>query len=50
MTTVRRRRRPYIRREAVELLQLGQRAHPAVQAVEVAQQARLVRLKMPPLP
>jgi hypothetical protein len=30
-------------------LQLGQRAHPAVQAVDVKQQARLVRLRIPPI-
>merc|ERR1719334_1691602 len=49
MRTVRSRRSPYITREAVEFLQLGQRAHPAVQAVLVKQQARLVRLKTPPI-
>ena len=36
-------------REPVEFLQLGQRAQPAVQAVEVKQQARLVRLNIPPI-
>jgi len=35
--------------DAVEFLQLGHRAHPAVQAVLVKQQARLVRLKIPPI-
>jgi hypothetical protein len=30
-------------------LQLGQRAQPAVQAVDVKQQARLVRLRIPPI-
>jgi len=35
--------------EPVEFLQLGQRAQPAVQAVEVKQQARLVRLMIPPI-
>ena len=30
-------------------LQFGHSAHPAVQAVEVKQQARLVRLKTPPI-
>jgi hypothetical protein len=30
-------------------LQLGQSAQPAVQAVEVKQQARLVRLSIPPI-
>ena len=48
-TTVTRRRRPYIILEPVEFLQLGQRAQPAVQAVEVKQQARLVRLMIPPI-
>lgn len=36
-------------RDAVEFLQLGHRAHPAVQAVLVKQQARLVKLKIPPI-
>ena len=49
MMTVTRSRRPYMILEAVEFLQLGQRAHPAVQAVEVKQQARLVRLRIPPM-
>jgi len=35
--------------EAVEFLQLGQRAQPAVHAVEVKQQAKLVKLKIPPI-
>merc|ERR550517_850541 len=35
--------------EPVEFLQLGHRAQPAVQAVEVKQQARLVRLMIPPI-
>jgi len=49
MRTVTRRRRPYMILDAVEFLQLGQRAHPAVQAVLVKQQARLVKLKIPPI-
>ena len=35
--------------EPVEFLQLGHSAQPAVQAVEVKQQARLVRLMIPPI-
>lgn len=38
-----------MRREAVVFLQLGQRAHPAVHAVDVKQQAKLVRLNTPPM-
>jgi len=34
---------------AVEFLQLGQRAQPAVHAVLVKQQARLVKLRIPPI-
>ena len=49
MTTVTKSKRPYMILEAVEFLQLGQRAHPAVQAVEVKQQARLVKLSIPPM-
>jgi len=49
MRTVTRRRRPYMILDAVEFLQLGQNAHPAVQAVLVKQQARLVKLKIPPI-
>jgi len=49
MRTVTRRRRPYMILDAVEFLQLGQSAHPAVQAVLVKQQARLVKLKIPPI-
>ena len=48
-TSVRRRRRPYMILEPVEFLQLGHSAQPAVQAVEVKQQARLVRLMIPPI-
>jgi len=35
--------------DAVELLQFGQRAQPAVQAVDVKQHARLVKLNIPPI-
>ena len=49
MMTVTRSRRPYMILEAVEFLQLGQRAHPAVQAVEVKQHAKLVKLSIPPM-
>lgn len=49
MITVTRSRNPYMIREAVEFLQLGQRAQPAVHAVEVKQQARLVKLNIPPI-
>jgi len=49
ITTVTRRRRPYIMRLAVEFLQLGHSAQPAVHAVLVKQQARLVRLSTPPI-
>jgi len=47
--TVTRSRSPYMILEAVEFLQLGQRAQPAVHAVEVKQQAKLVKLKIPPI-
>ena len=49
MMTVTSSKRPYMILEAVEFLQLGHRAHPAVQAVEVKQQARLVKLSIPPM-
>ena len=49
MTTVTSSKRPYMILEAVEFLQLGHRAQPAVQAVEVKQQARLVKLSIPPM-
>ena len=49
MTTVTKSKRPYMILEAVEFLQLGHRAQPAVQAVEVKQQARLVKLSIPPM-
>jgi hypothetical protein len=49
MRTVTRRRRPYMILLAVEFLQLGQRAQPAVHAVLVKQQARLVKLRIPPI-
>merc|ERR1719347_584949 len=49
MTTVTSSKKPYIILDAVEFLQLGHKAHPAVQAVEVKQQAKLVRLKIPPI-
>merc|ERR1719182_94398 len=45
--TVTRSRRPYMILLAVEFLQLGQRAQPAVHAVLVKQQARLVKLRIP---
>ena len=48
-TTVTRSSSPYMILDAVEFLQLGQRAHPAVQAVEVKQHAKLVKLKIPPI-
>jgi hypothetical protein len=47
--TVTRSRRPYMILLAVEFLQLGQRAQPAVHAVLVKQQARLVKLRIPPI-
>merc|ERR1719270_2367301 len=47
--TVTRSKRQYMILEAVEFLQLGHRAQPAVQAVEVKQQARLVKLSIPPM-
>ena len=49
MMTVTSNNKPYMILEAVEFLQLGQRAHPAVQAVEVKQHAKLVRLIIPPI-
>jgi len=49
MRTVTRSRRPYMILLAVEFLQLGQRAQPAVHAVLVKQQARLVKLRIPPI-
>ena len=49
MMTVTSNNKPYMILEAVEFLQLGQRAHPAVQAVEVKQHAKLVRLRIPPI-
>lgn len=49
ITTVTRSKKPYIILDAVEFLQLGHKAHPAVHAVEVKQQAKLVKLNIPPI-
>ena len=49
MTRVTSSSSPYMIREPVEFLQLGQRAQPAVQAVLVKQQASEVRLSIPPI-
>ena len=49
MTRVTSSSSPYMIRDPVELLQLGQSAQPAVQAVLVKQQASEVRLSIPPI-
>ena len=49
MTRVTSSSNPYMILEPVEFLQLGQSAQPAVQAVLVKQQAREVRLSIPPI-